>query len=330
MKVLIKAIDVKKCILKTQNTISISDLPVILINPFLKGAKIAILSWKRDIMSGKSKNLFICLVHAKNEMIDFLLVDIISIQQDSKDLINDVAVFSEMYKTIPVIAAYDWKCDNWIWTMRRPWICYEIHKYCTNPNSITYLGYAKKQGNDLFEHMLQRIVHTTFAQTILYLLLGKITMAKLIDLKLLLPNYSSIVQVAYEKMSRNDFLLTTCILALNDIPYDNNEFPYTKYRVNGDQDFSQIVFLKYEIREQNSSIHRTNYSISLDGQKIANLFNNQDNMGESRTFLEPLPNNIDIIINFLNISKSSIKDIPLPIKSHNLEIPNFKIISFKI
>jgi hypothetical protein len=121
-----------------------------------------------------------------------LFIDFISIDQKLRgdDLLKQVVAFSTLFKTVPVIAAYDKSGDDFRKTMRRPWILSEARSFRGNPNRIVYVSHcdqgAKRDpsfattytGNALlgefslfeFGDMLERIWKSSFTQTILSVL----------------------------------------------------------------------------------------------------------------------------------------------------------------
>ena len=333
----VRAIDIKSTILDTTKTsISVSNFLTKEIYITITTEKVAILSWKWDISSNnESKNLQLALVYSQEIGIEYLLVDLISVDQklNSFDLMKEVMAFSNLYKVLPVIATYDWECENWLWTMRRPWICYEIHNYTQNSNTITYLGHTKGQGCEDsfgFAHMIDRIANSTFAQTILYLLIGKVKITKLDDLKYLLPNYSWLLEAAYKKLSQNDYILTAAILAQNDIPEKEEQYPYIKYRVNGDQDILDLTFLSYSFVQEGSSAHRLRYWIMLGEVKVAKWHNYENNVGDSRLFLEHVSGIKEIISKFLNIDTCIDELTQSSIKNYETKAPKFETKFFKL
>lgn len=333
----LKAIDIQSTILDaTKSSVSVSNFTTKQIDLKITTEKVAILSWKWDITANnESRNLLLALIHSQKVGIKYLLVDLVSVNQNlnSIELMREVLAFSNLYKNLPVIAAYDWDCDNWLWTMRRPWICYEIQTYTQNPNNVTYLGHKKGQGCEDsfgFKHMINRISNSTFAQTILYLLLDKVNITKDEDLKFLLPNYSKIVEAAYIKMNKNDYVLTAGILAQNDIPEKEENYPYVKYRVNGDQDIFHLTFSNYSFIEEGSSAHRLRYSIMLGDMKVATWHNYEDSVGDSRLFLEPVSNSKEIISKFLNMDTDINDAKQLSIKNYETKTPKFETIFLEL
>src|SRR5262245_16955571 len=67
----------------------------------------AIASWRRDVYQGNesSDNLKKCILEAKRSGFLYLLVDIISIEQDSDEVIHQVIEFSRLYNHLRSIIA---------------------------------------------------------------------------------------------------------------------------------------------------------------------------------------------------------------------------------
>jgi len=87
------------------------DLPTELVRlPVNNMPKIAIVSWRwdgHDRMYG-SRNAYEAIKYARRAGIEYLLIDVVSIDQqiDSDNLIKQVIAFSELYNKLPVIASY--------------------------------------------------------------------------------------------------------------------------------------------------------------------------------------------------------------------------------
>jgi hypothetical protein len=96
----------------TLGDVSGPDLPVQLVKlPVDDLSHVAVLSWRWDTeqQAQPSRNLLSAIRQAKQMGVRYLFIDIISInQQLSGDaLIEHVVAFTVLFKTIPVIAAYD-------------------------------------------------------------------------------------------------------------------------------------------------------------------------------------------------------------------------------
>ena len=111
---------------------------------------------------------------AKKMGIKYLFIDAISIDQALRgdQLLQQIVAFSALYKTIPVIAAYDKRGDDFWETMRRPWILHEARSFRCNLTRIVYVGHnlqgtvlvrgkdVKMRGGGIrseFERMLDRV-----------------------------------------------------------------------------------------------------------------------------------------------------------------------------
>lgn len=198
-------------------------------------SQIAVLSWRWDgnLQGLGSRNVSSAIRQAKQMGIRYLFVDVISIDQQLRGdaLIEQVAAFSKLYKTIPVIATYDKVGENFEQIMRRPWIMSEARLFRYNPTRIIYVGHndqgAKHKGDCSplgepllgkrlwrfnFGEMLGCIWASNFVRTILLVLCDEIGMSSVSDFKFIIPAYSRVLAAAFEKMTRNDYLLTAAIL----------------------------------------------------------------------------------------------------------------------
>lgn len=104
----------------------------------------AIASWRRDVSEDHepSKNLTQCVLEAKRSKFFYLLLDMVSIQQDSADVGRQIIDFSHLYSHLRSIIVY--KIDDEI---RRPWLRNEALRILNSP---TRLGYVLgKWGGDV-------------------------------------------------------------------------------------------------------------------------------------------------------------------------------------
>ncbi|KAF4450448.1 Heterokaryon incompatibility [Fusarium austroafricanum] len=192
----------------------------------------AVLSWRWDTdeKNHTSRNILSSVSAAKRMGFRYLFMDIISIDQtlEANALLSRVVEFTSLYRTIPVIAAYDKIGTDFNLTVRRPWISNEIQAYRHNPTRIIYVSHNNQGGGKVekeyshlpediasfeFARMAERIWTTHFATTILMLLKGEISMESISDLKHIMPELAPVLELAYDKMSRNDFLMTAALLA---------------------------------------------------------------------------------------------------------------------
>ncbi|KAK4460399.1 hypothetical protein QBC42DRAFT_181050 [Cladorrhinum samala] len=190
--------------------------------PFLNAA---VLSWRWDgIITEKhqsSRNVASAIRHAKNtNTIRYLFVDQVSIDQSlpAEKLLQQVASFSTLYKTIPVIAAYDnpGGGEEFSTTVLRPWIYSEARLFRHNPTKITYVSHdavlpVKVMGYS-FSKELRAAWLGSFMKTIAGLLVGDIKMKDIGDLKFILPPLAPALAAAHKAMSPNDYLLTAILL----------------------------------------------------------------------------------------------------------------------
>ncbi|KLU89822.1 hypothetical protein MAPG_08791 [Magnaporthiopsis poae ATCC 64411] len=192
--------------------------------------EVAVLSWRwdGDLEVRGSKNIASAVHQAKKMGIRYLFVDIVSIDQllPGDALIKQVIAFSSLYRTIPVIAAYDNDKASFEQTIFRPWIVNEVRLFRYNPTKIAYVGHSNQgasqfdrqttRGREIWRYALARellnIWSGSFIETIIGVLCDEIGMTCVSDFKLIIPPYARVFTAAYEKMSRNDYLLTAVIL----------------------------------------------------------------------------------------------------------------------
>jgi len=258
-------------------------LPVRLVKlPIKDVSKVAVLSWRwdADLKSQGSRNVASAVYQAKKMGIRYLFIDAISIDQSlpGDALLKQVVVFSALYRTIPVIAAYDKVGEDFERTIYRPWIVNEMRLFRYNPTKIVYVGHSnqgtKHQGSfpsmsdpkgeepELCYKFREKLVHVwtgSFIETIIGVLCNAIGMCCISDFKFIIPPYAPVLSTAYENMSRNDYLITAAILfgvhggSQDEIRWDVAAVKYDRYSFR----------LLNDIKEFSGS--RTTYGIFLDG-----------------------------------------------------------------
>lgn len=225
--------------------------------------KVAVVSWRWDLTAmypweprpRYSRNILSALIYAKEAGIRHLFIDVVSIDQrlTGDDLLRQVLGFTSLYRTIPVIAAYDTISEDlFSVTTRRPWISFEIQAYQHNPTKIVcvkwrtsetgsgesmrvqvshpsrhdYAATASGGGSSLpqdepslrFSRALRYIWQSSFTLTISLLLDRSIEMGCVWDLKYVLPEYAPVFLAAESKnLSPSDVLLTAAILLQADL-----------------------------------------------------------------------------------------------------------------
>lgn len=225
-------------------------------------ADTAILSWRWDLSSNCSRNVYIACQEAKKQGIRYLLIDKISINQSLSDqqMLTERLEFSKLYQKLPVLAAYDCPAsqpkptaivhgttltlgNEFAWIIRRPWIFYEVQLYRNNPCPITYIGYIKNLGcsnNFGFDSLVDSIwtsPMSAIAKTIIYTLQGTVNMNYIEEFRYIFPQHYDILSKAYVKLSRNDYLLFVGILSGGGD------------RINDDQNILDIKFDQFSIGE---------------------------------------------------------------------------------
>lgn len=299
-----------------------SSLPVETLQlPIKDSSQVAVLSWRWDGEEERhgSLNAFCAVRQAKALGIKHLFIDIISIDQslDSDALLERVKAFSTFYKTIPVIAAYDTRDEFFRSTMQRPWILSEVRAFRCNPTRIIYAGHngqganfgfgtrsrlLEEKSDYWFGDMLLRIWSGGCTHTILGVLCDQVGMHTISDFKFVIPSLANILAPAFEKMSRNDYLLTAALLcqcyhidretntATEAHPHIISELPFDRYK------FTDIPSESYKDEDK---------EISLDGNKIAvwrHAYN--DHIEIHRTVLLPGPNAEQLIFTALGLSEA--------------------------
>ncbi len=266
-------------------------------------SNMGVLSWRWDVdpVSNSSRNAYIAFQEAKRQGVKYFFMDIVSVDQKLQDdaLMQQTVDFSEIYQYLPVFAAYDKKGqDSWLWTMRRLWIYHEVMLYRTNPTRVTYVGHIPKQGCEKdfgFLHMVDQVWATTLCRSILYVLVGKIDMFSISDLRFLLPKYVNVLNYAYDMMSKNDYLLTAALLS---------QLSYPAPRVNRDQDIHPLNYEKYQFIMGKGGYHY-DVEILLNERKIGTWNVSVDSAGYLRHFLRVEPQTEQIILQFLGMPEIS-------------------------
>ena len=257
-------------------------------------SKVAVLSWRwnTDETGRLSRNIWAALRLARQLGFHHLFVDVVSIDQRlaGSNLLREVLAFTDLYKTIPVIAAYDKIESDFLRTMRRPWIANEVMACRYNPTRIIYAGHddqgvvhGPRSFHPLwvdvlpvelkefaFARMVSRIWRTGLCPSIIGVLEGSIGMHTISDLRFLMPEHSEILTIAFETMSQNDYLLTAAILSqigwdktpLEDSPEPFYFFPWDFFN-------KRVKFDRYTIISTHISDKYTLLNFALDDVIIA-------------------------------------------------------------
>ncbi|KAL8876478.1 MAG: hypothetical protein Q9198_005333 [Flavoplaca austrocitrina] len=265
----------------------VKDLPIRTVQfPVDDLSKTAVLSWRWDLDDEqRSRNLATAIVYAQSVGINFVFADIVSIDQSLNpiDLIQQVITFSVLYKTIPVLAAYDQKGSALGRIMYRPWIFSELRSFAQNPTKVTYVGH-NRQGSYVpwsafclvlgrparsrssatyFERQIQECWQTDYVISALHVLNGRTNIAQVFDFKIILPAFAEAFTRA-EKLSRNDYLLTVVLLASN-----RHYGPIVEYSM--ETMFTALRYDNYRIKTRdNEKFSRKGRYIS--GKEIHTIF----------------------------------------------------------
>lgn len=311
MQLAMKAIDLAKITDDAFHTNStgqrlavIERLPRELITPPFDTERMAVLSWRWDLIETPqqaSRNVYVAIQEALGQGMDYLFMDMVSIDQtlEGDSLIQEVVAFSELYAHLPVMATYDKAdtTDEWIRTMRRPWIFHETTLYRHNPTHITYVAHIKGQGDSGFgfEHMIDMVWRTSINRTIVYVLLDELGMGNIADFRYILFKDEAILAAAHEKMSRNDYLLTAALLATD---------PELTPRLNDNQTIESAEFEQYSLGEEIGTGLIYQRDIVLGDTKVAEWHQTgMNNQGDLRYKMYCEATLRDVLRQYLGIPK---------------------------
>jgi hypothetical protein len=297
--------------------------------------KTAVVSWRWDTDQGKpSENLKHAFRQAKVSRVSHLFIDIVSIDQSlqSEDLIRQVLLFANLYRAVPVIAAYDKKGDDFDMTVERPWIWLEANNFRNNPYKITYVGHNRQGCAEMpyptdeaikrwgrksymcFHHKLDLVWGFGLSQTIFGLLFKKVEMISISDLKFIMPVFAPILTIAYQKLSREDYLLTAAILCKTK---DDDTLVTDGYKY----EFQTLKFDRYSLNNVTPSKNPDpETEICIDGRRIAIMTEWISLLGllPGSCFLEPVPKAEQIMSAALGITDADYAEY----EAHKLAIPD--------
>jgi hypothetical protein len=265
-----------------------TELSSCLVKLPVDSSSLAVLSWRwdGDHKGRGSKNILAAIIYAKQVGIRYLFIDVVSIDQNLQGdaLIKQVMFFSTLYRTIPVLAAYTEEGSYFWHTAHRPWILTEMLLIRTSPFEVTFIDYSI---DGLYSQQSNKTIYSIFRglagpgrallDCLLSLLYRQCDMAALSDLKFLMPSYAKVLAIAYEKMSRNDYVLTAiALLQLYVQPHTftaslrrRGSFPlsYDQYEVRPERKDS----LSQAERTQYVNEVRSFFVLSLRGRKVIHV-----------------------------------------------------------
>ena len=235
-------------------------------------------SWRwdgTDRMVG-SRNVFCAIYQARKLGIEYLFIDVISIDQrlSGDELIRNVIEFSKLYKSVQVIAAYDELGAGIHQTLQRPWIFSEIQIYKHNQARVVSVNhlhpFSVRTGT-----WLSLRWNDSFCSSVFGVLFGLHTMCSISDFKYMVPTQAHLFQAAYEKLSRDDYLFTVALCC--QFGTDGRLTAWT-----GEKALTALETLdRYAFQDTSSEeteeilpgnfIHKYNQIVLLDGIHIANL-----------------------------------------------------------
>lgn len=194
-----------------------NTLPVKQIQPWSKNISVAVVSWRwdgdRTDPAYGSRNLFAAVRYAKSVHIQYLLIDVITIDQNTwrTILIDSILDFAAYYENLPVICAYQKAGTLPHSNIRRPWIFSELQRIRLNEQSVVHVKHTVDhlQTDVIFKHFWD----VKMDSIILGLLYGTIQMTSLFDLTYIVPaGIANLVSHAALRMKCNDYLLSAILL----------------------------------------------------------------------------------------------------------------------
>lgn len=250
-------------------------LPVTMIEEGkIADANAAIASWRWDVASGNdfSVNLAAALCAAQRAGHAHLLFDLVTVDQHSDVMIEQVGALSRLFSNLPVFAAYDREgATDWLPTMRRPWLFFESRAFHENGSIITYVAHQRDQGDHSFgfRHMLDRVWSTNYTTTVLLVLFGLIGIGKLADFAHIIPGHRNLLMNVSQDLSRNDYLLTIAILCQVFDADGRFHAGSTDSRL----DLTAVEFDRYSLVPTNGPDRIYDYyAILLDGVRVATFY----------------------------------------------------------
>jgi hypothetical protein len=286
--------------------VDLSRLPVVLVaNPEDLSQRAAVLSWRwdRPIYDGRSRNVALALIHARRVGIRYLFFDLVSIdqKQPTETLLQQVVALARLYSQIPVIAAYDQEAVDmmqWSFTLRRPWILYEIRSYSVNPTSITYVGFQHSENNRRqlsFENEIWLIRKSGFADVVLDILHGRVQMTSIKDFRLILPPFERIFSMLAEAFNRDDYLLAVFLLTAADerpqlVERDGRQVNYGFRTDVGDPGFEKMELQRFSVGPLDGGdfAYESKLNILFDGSTVA-ICRSKMTTSFDRVWIEVLP-----------------------------------------
>lgn len=275
IKALAQRVDLSDVKLHRNSALRLSTLPVTEpIVPQNESPAHAVLSWRWDVDPREdfSRNVAAAALHATDSGIDYLFMDKVSLDQNQHGpaLIRSIVRFSELFRSLPTLAAYDTPTQardvqRFLHTMRRPWIVSEVLHMRFSPCTVTYVGHTSDQGvaeSFGFQHMMKRVWETSFANSLLYVLTGVCDMHDCAELPQLLPQHAGLLEALLRTMTREDALLAAAIISQTELPDDDD-------RVNGNIDIRALGFRAFRFAIADSEGYWENWQVLLNDKAVA-------------------------------------------------------------
>jgi len=184
-----------------------------------------------------------------------------------------------------------------------------------NRSTVTYVGHTVDQGaaeSFGFQHMMNRIWQTTFANSLLYVLTGVCDLHDCAELPLLLPEHAGLLTAILRIVTREDALLAAAILSQTE-QSDGDE------RVNGNIDIRAVKFKAFQFVVTDPEGNWENWQVMLEDKVVA-TWSEKDftRDGFPRRKLKPSPDARKILGAFAGFNS---EELLLPLTRGNEHIP---------
>ncbi|EPE36726.1 hypothetical protein GLAREA_08889 [Glarea lozoyensis ATCC 20868] len=263
-----------------------SELKSCLVPLPIETSSVAVLSWRwdGDHKGRGSRNILRAVIYAKQVGIRYLFIDVVSIDQslEGDELIKQVMLFSTLYTTVPVLVAYQKEGTIFWETVRRPWILSEIFLIRSSPSMVTFVDHSTDYKDGWLAHIdIPLVFHTRHAtayfQFLMELLCRQCDMTAISDLKFLMPDYAKILAISFQKMSRDDYLLTAITLhqlfhkTRSRTVFHRRESRFPRFFHQYELDYDKETLFQLDDTEGYSRQIKLPLVLSLRGRKVIHV-----------------------------------------------------------
>lgn len=244
---------------------------------------VAVVSWRwdRDAATGRSRNVALALKHAAEAGIDYLVLDLVSIDQTlpTHDLLQSVVGLANLYASIPVIAAYDLerasvkRRDR---TLERPWILSEMRALSRNPTTVTHVGFRQAPRELSFANEVSVARSSGYAACVFEVLSGRVEMFEVADFRHILAEFTDAVAACYSALPRPDyllavFLLTACYERHQNVERRGRKVDYGFRLDVHDPGFERLGLTRFSVGpyDGRTGSYEWAHTLRLDGRPVA-------------------------------------------------------------